>query len=345
MKATRSLSLGTRVAILASAVGLAAFSPPAAFYQVNLLDPEGSFGGRIEPVEAVVPTYTELAWKARVEGVVRLEVEVAAEGAVTSLRVLRGLPLGLEERVVEAVSQWRFPAASSDRRAGIEVEFIHGFNPSKRERASLPGIRSWLARVGGLDEWLDASDCFGLDELDVASREIARGVPDSAAIFEEWSGSTRLAGLVSRVRVAESRGEPIEEMLLAMLARASRCGRCWAGSQLEYLLGEGARKASGGESRRLRLAVRAGQSPLHLGEARVSGDFAWGLLEEPVHSPHVARPVLPHVSFATFGSTSFGYGPELLLTCGSTRRRYTGYFHRSGGTWVLACSVDTAASW
>jgi protein TonB len=58
-------------------------------------------------VHRVDPVYPELARRARVSGVVILEVTVNEEGVVSDVRVLRGYPL-LDEEAVRAVRQWRY---------------------------------------------------------------------------------------------------------------------------------------------------------------------------------------------------------------------------------------------
>jgi protein TonB len=67
-------------------------------------------GGQISApalVHRVDPVYPDLARVARVQGVVILEARVDTRGRVTSVNVLRGIPM-LDETAVAAVRQWRY---------------------------------------------------------------------------------------------------------------------------------------------------------------------------------------------------------------------------------------------
>ena len=79
----------------------------------------GSGGGEVTrpvPISTPPPAYTEAARRARIEGVVILEAVVDQEGLVTSTRVLKPLPFGLDAKAREAVERWRFePAALHGR--------------------------------------------------------------------------------------------------------------------------------------------------------------------------------------------------------------------------------------
>jgi protein TonB len=55
----------------------------------------------------VAPIYPAMARAAHVEGVVILEAVIDATGTVTSVRVLRSIPL-LDQAAIDAVRQWRF---------------------------------------------------------------------------------------------------------------------------------------------------------------------------------------------------------------------------------------------
>jgi periplasmic protein TonB len=76
-----------------------------------------------------LPNYTEDARKARIEGIILLQVIILKNGAVGDVRVLRGLGHGLDESAIRTiVTQWRFkPATLKNRpvdvRANIEVDF------------------------------------------------------------------------------------------------------------------------------------------------------------------------------------------------------------------------------
>jgi len=71
--------------------------------------------GNVEkPVKLVSPQprYTEIARKARIQGVVILQTIIDKEGNITNVKVLKGLPLGLTEAAVSAVRQWKYEPAT-----------------------------------------------------------------------------------------------------------------------------------------------------------------------------------------------------------------------------------------
>jgi len=75
-----------------------------------------------------LPEYSEEARKAKYQGTVVLNVEVDASGQATNVNVVRHLGLGLDEKAVEAVGQWRFQPGMKDGKAvtmqaQVEVNF------------------------------------------------------------------------------------------------------------------------------------------------------------------------------------------------------------------------------
>ena len=66
------------------------------------------------------PSYPELARRAHVEGVVMLEAIIGADGFVREVRILRSASFLLEAPALEAVSRWRYRAATVEGR-GVPV--------------------------------------------------------------------------------------------------------------------------------------------------------------------------------------------------------------------------------
>jgi periplasmic protein TonB len=69
----------------------------------------------------VRPDYTEEGRRRNLEGDVLLEIVVRRDGAVSDVRLLKGLGGGLDQRAIDAVRQWRFSPA---RRQGTPVDVI-----------------------------------------------------------------------------------------------------------------------------------------------------------------------------------------------------------------------------
>jgi protein TonB len=98
----------------------------------------GGFGDRIYRVGGSVgapraiydpePEYSDEARKAKHQGAAVLSVIVDSDGRTRDIRVVRSLGMGLDEKAVEAVRNWRFAPATKDGRpvavlVHIEVDF------------------------------------------------------------------------------------------------------------------------------------------------------------------------------------------------------------------------------
>jgi len=66
-------------------------------------------------ITKIPPQYTPLARESRVQGVVIMQAIIETNGQISDVKVLKGLPMGLEEAAVEAIRQWTFdPALDGD---------------------------------------------------------------------------------------------------------------------------------------------------------------------------------------------------------------------------------------
>jgi protein TonB len=74
------------------------------------------------------PAYSEQARKAKIEGSCIVSLVVDEKGNPANLRVIRGLGMGLDERAIEAVKNWKFEPALKDgkpvpSKIAVEVDF------------------------------------------------------------------------------------------------------------------------------------------------------------------------------------------------------------------------------
>ncbi len=82
------------------------------------------------------PQYSEAARKARIQGVVILQAIVGREGEVRQVKVLKGLPEGLDDQAVEAVCRWKFRPATL---LGRPVEVYYNLTVNFTLTSSPPG--------------------------------------------------------------------------------------------------------------------------------------------------------------------------------------------------------------
>jgi periplasmic protein TonB len=74
------------------------------------------------PLRPILPRYTEAARRAGVQGTVVVEAIIDEEGRATDVRILRGLPMGLDRAAVEAIQQVTFKPAMMGKRP-VKVYF------------------------------------------------------------------------------------------------------------------------------------------------------------------------------------------------------------------------------
>ena len=79
-------------------------------------------------METPDPAYTDEARRAKHQGVCVLGLIVDVDGHTRDIRVVRGLGMGLEQKAIDAVRQWRFDPALKDGRPvavqiSVEVSF------------------------------------------------------------------------------------------------------------------------------------------------------------------------------------------------------------------------------
>ena len=70
----------------------------------------------------VQPTYPELAHRMNISGTVKIEVTVAANGAVKEARVVGGHPV-LAQSALDAAKRWRFEPAAAESTGVIDFKF------------------------------------------------------------------------------------------------------------------------------------------------------------------------------------------------------------------------------
>jgi TonB family protein len=88
------------------------------------------------PIHQVEPGYTEEARRAGIQGVVLLSIVVDENGQPQSIRVTRSLDPGLDQKAIEALSQWRFRPGQKDGKpvpvmASVQLNFRIADRPNQ----------------------------------------------------------------------------------------------------------------------------------------------------------------------------------------------------------------------
>jgi protein TonB len=77
---------------------------------------------RPRPLQPILPKYTEIARRAGLQGSVIVQAVIDEQGRATDVRILRGLPMGLDRAAVEAIERCPFEPARVGSRA-VKVYF------------------------------------------------------------------------------------------------------------------------------------------------------------------------------------------------------------------------------
>jgi TonB family protein len=73
----------------------------------------------------IAPVYPELARRMSITGVVKVQVTVAANGAVKSAKLVGGHPV-LANAALDAVRKWRYEASKEETTGIVEFRFDRG---------------------------------------------------------------------------------------------------------------------------------------------------------------------------------------------------------------------------
>jgi TonB family protein len=82
------------------------------------------------PIARVEPVYTDEARQAKLQGSVLLQVVIDENGVPQNIFVVRALGLGLDQKAIEAVQQWRFkPSFLNGRPVSVSATIEVNFRP------------------------------------------------------------------------------------------------------------------------------------------------------------------------------------------------------------------------
>jgi TonB family protein len=111
---------------------------------------------RPEVISHPAPVYTPAARRARVQGVVILETVIDEQGDVTGVKVLKGLPMGLDQAAVDAVKTWKFKPATRNG-TPVKVAYVLTLNFTLDESLYHgPGYNRFLAQHPDFRQALEA---------------------------------------------------------------------------------------------------------------------------------------------------------------------------------------------
>jgi TonB family protein len=115
-------------------------------------------GGDVRPpvrIHSVAPKIPDFARRACIRGTAILSAVIDRDGKVLSARILRGMPLGLNEAALDAVLQWKFePATLHGRPVTVRYPVAVTFDWWSPAQVDLPVPTHVSAPVRALDDAL-----------------------------------------------------------------------------------------------------------------------------------------------------------------------------------------------
>ena len=143
-------------------IALLAFLSTAGALAQDVPQPDDSplrVAGAVTPPEKISgapPVYPETARMARVSGTVIVQAIIDEHGDVTDVKVLKGLPMGLDQAAVEAVKIWKFKPSTLLGRP-VKVYYVLTVNFQIEDDPPLgPRLQKFLEAVPGFEEHLRA---------------------------------------------------------------------------------------------------------------------------------------------------------------------------------------------
>lgn len=210
----------------------------------------------LQPLAVAPAAYSRVAWLARVQGEVLVDLRLLADGSVAEARVAKGLP-SLDESARLAALAWRFAPQPVERWVRARIEFVPSAEPTASERATPGGARRWLSRLAAMGPlpW-GAENCRAFDELERSSRTFPEAVADRRSLFSEFEKSPLgPVAFIAATRMAELDGAPADEVHQLMLASAFVCAHCSVPREMERQDATQVRPAAAREQRALAKAL------------------------------------------------------------------------------------------
>jgi TonB family protein len=100
---------------------------PVLFPEAETVFTQGEVDQTAKFLSLPKPGYTDVARQNAVQGVVKLQAVLTADGRVREIRVISGLPNGLSEKAIEAARQLKFTPAMKDGKA-VSVQVVLEYN-------------------------------------------------------------------------------------------------------------------------------------------------------------------------------------------------------------------------